>query len=184
MRIALMILVALLIISAAIGVSVILMGSFGDTEVRVLATSGVLSSYTVLMMPSLFHIEGGRYSHLTRLAVTATSITLVLILLLIWGVGPIGEEPLFRVLASVAVLSVATNHSLVLLITRSAKLIVQISQRATIAVIASVAAFFMFAIWNDGMEEPFLRVFLALAVLDALGSIATPILVRSTRSGT
>ena len=117
MRIALIILVALLIISAAIGVSVILMGSFGDTEVRVLATSGVLSSYTVLMMPSLFHIEGGRYSHLTRLAVTATSITLVLILLLIWGVGPIGEEPLFRVLASVAVLAVATNHSLVLLIT-------------------------------------------------------------------
>ena len=93
MRIALIILVALLIISAAIGVSVILMGSFGDTEVRVLATSGVLSSYTVLMMPSLFHIEGGRYSHLTRLAVPATSITLVLILLLIWGVGPIGEEP-------------------------------------------------------------------------------------------
>ena len=184
MRIALMILVALLIISAAIGVSVILMGSFGDTEVRVLATSGVLSSYTVLMMPSLFHIEGGRYSHLTLLAVTATSITLVLILLLIWGVGPIGEEPLFRVLASVAVLAVATNHSLVLLITRSAKLIVQISQRAPIAVIAAVAAFFMFAIWNDGMAEPYLRVFLALAVLDALGSIATPILVRSTRSGT
>jgi len=40
------------------------------------------------------------------------------------------------------------------------------------------------AIWNGGMAEPLLRVFLTLAILDALGSIATPILVRSTRSET
>ncbi|SVE34999.1 uncharacterized protein METZ01_LOCUS487853, partial [marine metagenome] len=51
MRTALIILVALLIVSAAIGITVILVGSFGDTEVRILATSGVLSGYTALMMP-------------------------------------------------------------------------------------------------------------------------------------
>ena len=42
MRTALIILVALLIVSAAISIAVILVGSFDDTELRILATSGVL----------------------------------------------------------------------------------------------------------------------------------------------
>ena len=183
MRTALIILVALLIVSAAISISVILVGSFDDTELRILATSGVLSGYTALMMPSLVHIEGGRNSLLTRFAITSTSVTLIMILLLIWGGDPIGEA-FFKGLASVAVLAIATNHALVLLITKSTKVIVRIFQRATISIIALVAAFFLLAIWNGGMAEPLLRVFLTLAILDALGSIATPILVRSTRSGT
>jgi hypothetical protein len=107
-----------------------------------------------------------------------------MILLLIWGGNPIEGEVFLKGLASVAVLAIATNHALVLLITKSTKVIVRISQRATIGIIALVSAFFLLAIWNGGMAEPFLRVFLTLAILDALGSIATPILVRSTRSAT
>ena len=184
MRTALIILVALLIVSAAISITVILVGSFDDTELRILATSGVLSGYTALMMPSLVHIEGGRNSLLTRFAITSTSVTLIMVLLLIWGGHPIGGEVFIKGLASVAVLAIATNHALVLLITKSTKVIVRIFQRATISIIALVAAFFLLAIWNGGMAEPLLRVFLTLAILDALGSIATPILVRSTRSAT
>jgi len=184
MRTALIILVALLIVSAAISIAVILVGSFDDTELSILATSGVLSGYTALMMPSLVHIESGGNSLLTRFAITSTSVTLIMVLLLIWGGDPVEGEAYLKGLASVAVLAIATNHALVLLITKSTKVIVRIFQRATIWIIALVSAFFLLAIWNGGMAEPLLRVFLTLAILDALGSIATPILVRSTRSET
>ena len=56
MRAALVILISLLIISAVIGIIVILLGSFDETEIRILITCGVLSAYTALMTPSLFHM--------------------------------------------------------------------------------------------------------------------------------
>ena len=111
MRTALIILVALLIVSATISIAVILVGSFDDTELSILATSGVLSGYTALMMPSLVHIEGGRNSLLTRFAITSTSVTLIMVLLLIWGGDPIEGEAYLKGLASVAVLAIATNHA-------------------------------------------------------------------------
>ena len=181
MRAALVILISLLVISAVIGIIVILLGSFDETEIRILITCGVLSAYTALMTPSLFHMGRRRYPYLTRTAITSTSIALAMLLFLIWGGEPMRGELYFRILASLGVLAVATNHSLVLLITRSAKMIVKIFQQTTVTIIVLVTIFFLFAIWNDGLPEPLLRVFFALVVLDALGSIATPVLVKSIR---
>ena len=182
MRAALVILISLLIISAVIGIVVILVGSFDETEIKVLSTCGVLCAYTALMTPSLFHIGRRRYTKLTRIAITSTSIALVMLLYLIWGgEGQRGGESYFRILASLGVLAVATSHSLILLITRSTKLIVKIFQQATVGIIVLVTIFFLVAIWNDGLPEPLLRLFFALVVLDALGSITTPVLVKSVR---
>ena len=183
MRTALIILVALLVISAGIGIYIILLGDFTDTEVRILATSGVLSVYTVLMMPSLFHARGSRYSYLTRFATASTSITLVMILLLIWGSESTGGTISFlKSLISFAVLAIASNHCLVLLIARPRKLLVRISQKTTIVIIALVATFLVLAIWNEGITGPLLRAFLALVVLGTLGSVATPVLFKATES--
>ncbi len=181
MRAALVILISLLVISAVIGIIVILLGSFDETEIRILFTCGVLSAYTALMTPSLFHIGRGRYTYLTRMAITSTSTALVMLLFLVWGGEPIKGESYFRSLVSLGVLAVATNHSLVLLITRSTKLIVKVVQQTTIIIIVLVTIFFLVAIWNDGLPEPLLRIFFALVVLDALGSMATPVLVKSLR---
>ena len=104
-----------------------------------------------------------------------------MLLFLVWGGEPIKGESYFRSLVSLGVLAVATNHSLVLLITRSTKLIVKVVQQTTIIIIILVTIFFLVAIWNDGLPEPLLRVFFALVVLDALGSMATPVLVKSFR---
>ena len=175
MRTALIILVALLIISAGIGIYIILVGAFTDTEVRILATFGVLSVYTVLMMPSLFHVRRSRYSYLTRLATASTSITLVMILLLIWRSESTGSTISFlKSLISFAVLAIASNHCLVLLIARPRKLLVRISQKTTIVIIALVATFRVLASWNEGITGPLLRAFLAVGVAGAVGSGAGP----------
>ena len=183
MRTALIILVALLVISAGIGIYIISVGAFTDSEVRILATFGVVSVYTILMMPSLFHVRGNRYSYLTRLATVSTSITLVMILWLIWRSESTGGTISFlKSFTSFAVLAIATNHCLVLLIARPRKLVVRISQRTTIFIIALMATFLILGIWNEGITGPLLRAFLALAVLGALGSVATPILFKATES--
>ena len=181
MRIAFLILIAVLVLSAFIGIGVILFGSFDGTEIRILATCGVLGAYTALITPSLFHIKRSRALYLTRIAIVTTSGTLAMILWLIWGSEPIGGGTYFRVLASLGILAVATNHSLILLATQSGKLMVKICQRTTVIIIVLVTGLFLGAIWNDGLPEPVLRIFLALVILDVLGSLATPILVKSGR---
>ena len=178
---ALIILISLLIVSAIICIVVILIGSFDETEIKILVTCGALSAYTALMTPSLFHIGRRRYIYLTKTAITTTSFALVMVLFLVWAEGPIKGDLYFRILATLGVLAVSTNHSLVLLMTRSTKLIVKLLQRTTVSIIVSLTIFVLAAIWNGGLPEQFLRVVFVLVVLDALGSIATPILFKSIR---
>ena len=56
-RMALAILIASLFVSALIGITIILIGRFDETEMRILATAGTLAGFSVLSLPSLFHLE-------------------------------------------------------------------------------------------------------------------------------
>ena len=51
--------------SALIGITIILLGDFGETELQVLATAGSLAGFSILSLPSLFHLERARYTYLT-----------------------------------------------------------------------------------------------------------------------
>ena len=60
-RIALITLVSCLVASAVIGITIVLIGDFGDVQIKILATVGVLAGLSIISLPSLFNLEKSRY---------------------------------------------------------------------------------------------------------------------------
>ena len=71
--------------SAMIGITIILVGDFEETEMRVLATTATLSGFSILSLPSLFHLERARYKYLVRMGISASLALFAVVLFVIWG---------------------------------------------------------------------------------------------------
>ena len=168
--------------SALIGIAIILVGDFDETEMRVLGTAGALAGFSVLSLPSIFHLEKARYTYLTWTGISASLVFLAMLLFVIWGENAIGGEAFMKTLASVGVVAFATNHICLMLIATPTKFFISICQRATILIIGTVGVLILIAIWTEDMPEMMVRFFGALGVLDALGTITVPILVRMFRT--
>ena len=181
-RLALATLVISLVGSALIGITIILVGDFDETEMRVLATAGSLAVFSILSLPSLFHLERARYTYLTWVGISASLALFAMVLLMIWSGSVIGGEAFLKTLASVGVVALATNHICLMLIATPTRFFISICQRATILIIGTVGVLILIAIWTEDMPEPMMRLFGALAVLDALGTVSVPILVRLSKS--
>ena len=179
-RVASAALVLSLVVSAVIGIVIILIGDFDETEIRILATAATLAGFSILSLPSLFHLERGRYAYLTRVGISTSLIFFAMVLLIIWS-GEGHSEWFGKTLGTVGVLAFATNHALLMLIASPAKILISLLQWATILIIVIVAGLILIAIWTEEMPEMMMRLFGTLGVLDALGTITVPILVRATR---
>ena len=114
--------------SALIGVTIILVGDFDETEIRVLATAGTLAGFSILSLPSLFHLERTRYTYLTWVGISASLVLFAMVLLVIWSGNVIGGEAFLKTLASVGVVVFATDHTLLMLIATPAKILISLFQ--------------------------------------------------------
>ena len=76
--------------SAMIGITIILVGDFEETEMKVLATTATLSGFSILSLPSLFHLERARYTYLTWVGISASLALFAMVLLVIWSGNVIG----------------------------------------------------------------------------------------------
>lgn len=180
-RIALVAIVLSLVSSAGIGIIIVLVGDFDETEVKILATTGTLTGFSILSLPSLFHLERTRYPYVSKVAIFASIAFFGMILLLIWGGDIGGGEMFWKSLGSAGVVSIAINHSLLLLIPISTKKLISLSQRITVSIIAIVGILILVAIWVGDLPGPLIRILGALVILDALGTIAVPMLVRISK---
>ena len=102
--------------SALIGITIILAGDFDDTEIRVLSTAGTVAGFSILSLPSLFHLERSRYTYLPWVGISSSLALLAMVLLVIWNGHVIGGEAFLKTLASVGVVAFATNHICLMLI--------------------------------------------------------------------
>ena len=167
--------------SAVIGITIVLLGDSGETEIRILVTAGTLAGFSILSLPSLFHFERGRYICLAWAGISACLVLFGMFLFEIWGWGGSGDWEM-KILASVGVVAFAINHALLMLIVTPSKILISLCQRATIFIIAAVGTMFLIVIWAGDMPEAMMRLFGALGILDALGTVAVPILVRISKS--
>ena len=180
-RLGLATLVISLVGSALIGITIILVGDFDETEMRVLATAGSLAGFSILSLPSLFHLERARYTYLTWVGIPASLVLFAMVLLVIWSGDILNGEAFGKTLGSAGVVAFATNHALLMLIATPRKILISLCQWATILIIATVGVLILIVIWAGEMPETMIRPVGALSVLDALGTISVPILVRLFR---
>lgn len=181
-RLALVVLAFSLAVSALIGITIILVGDFDETEIRVLATAGTLAGFSILSLPSLFHLERVSHKFLAWAGISSSLLLFAMVLSVIWSTDIIGGETFGKILVSIGVTAFAINHILLMLIATPEKIFVSVCQWLTVGVISIVGVLILSAIWWGGAPEMMMRLFGALGVLDALGTVAVPILVRISRS--
>ena len=91
-RIAFAGIVCSLVVSAIVGIFVILVGDFDETEIKILFTSGSLAGLSILSLPSLFHLERNQYMIVARLGVLTVIGGGLAIQLVIWSEGDFGGD--------------------------------------------------------------------------------------------
>ena len=163
-----------LIISAGIGIVVLLIGEFGDTEQNLLLTTLVVGGFS---LTGLAAVCAPRIWWLVALRPLGGGISLVglgLSVAIIWGLTD-GSELLEKTLISSIVLAVTLAHISLLGIYRTRNPLVQRWQLGAMLAAATLSALIMLAIWeyleadDRGM---YIRVVGVVAILDVLGTIA------------
>ena len=84
-RIALITLVSSLIASSVIGIIIVLVGDFGETQIKILGTVAAVAAFSLISLPSLFNLEKQRYQLIARPGIFMALVFFLLILIIIWG---------------------------------------------------------------------------------------------------
>ena len=180
-RIALTTMLASLVISAAIGIIIVLKGDFGDTEGRLLGTTLSLAVFTVLAIPSTVQLGRGKFPILSRFGIGTSVVAFFLIVAAIWSDGTFESVLLTKFMVTFGVTAFASNHTALLLLVSRATTLIRITLIPTIIVLVIIAVMLTISVWVENMPNELARSLTALAILDVLGSLAVPMLSKLKR---
>lgn len=169
-------LIASLSISALIAIIIFLGGDTGGTQGRVLMTTLAVGFYSLLGLCCTSLYDRGRYIPVVALGLLAAIAGFVYSVVLIWSDTIVGTN--WRVLFTLLVISVAFAHASLLLLIDLTKNLAQLARALTLGFITVVAGLLIFKIFggDDGGTDVLWRAIGVFAVLDALGTIVTPLL--------
>jgi hypothetical protein len=164
--------------AAALGISALFSGDFGDTQSRILLTTLLTGAAGVA---SLCHLAviGRPVRSIGILGLAVTGIAYVLGLLLVWRNADNSADDLLRAFGAAWVLALSFAQADLLLLLGGRRP-VRAGLDLTLVFVAVVAAGLLLPILTDG-EVPgdsgdvYWRWFGAVAILDALGTIVMPI---------
>ena len=103
---------------------------------------------------------------------------LVLVLFLIWSGDVVSENLYFKVTATVFVIGISSNHSALLLLSRSKNKVVSGCKWATISLIILVTLMLIYIVWGEDLPEGLHRPLAVIVILDVLGTLSLPALNR------
>ena len=160
-------------VSALIGVGVILFGSFGDLEIRVLITTITITT------TSIFGLACGAYLERRKVPLPVAGIILAvtsafLWLIVIWRQGT-PSEWYIKSTTTLTLLAYASAHLSLLSLARLDKKFAWIHLAANF-LIWSLAGFAIFIVWGEPSDyELVSRVMGVLAILVAVVTLVTPV---------
>lgn len=158
------------------GIYVLIVGNFGELEGKVLATTASVGAAAILALAAAIPWERRRWPPIGLLGLISVAVALTLMLILIWtdawSIHRYGET-----LLTACVLAVALPHIGLLSLARLASGFEWI-RYGTIIAIAALGGLITFMIWLKSSNDEMWRLVGVLAILDACGTIATPVLHR------
>lgn len=172
-----------LTISALAGIAVLLFGTFGEMELRILATTAAFAGFSLTGLASGFWLGRGRFSGVAWGGVACSTVALVLTLWIVWADVHAWREEQFKAWAVATILAVATSHASLLLIPYGSNQIANGVIVSTLGIIGAISVILIGAIleWWDIDNEGLVRSLAALAILATLGTILGPLLRRLHR---
>ncbi len=172
-------LVASLVLSALVAIVVFLIGNFGETEFRVIATTLTIGLYSLTGLCGSIMLERKKYPGLALIGILISVVGFLITLLAIWEL--VEFDDFWKIITILIILAVAIAHACLILLIESNKAVVRYSLFGTLVFISLVALMLImlvlleFDLADNDFAYRLLGVF---AVLDVLGTIVTPILKK------
>jgi hypothetical protein len=164
--------------TAALAIGVLLLGDFGETEGRVLATTLAISVCGLLALPGAVLLEQGRSTSLAVALIALTAATFVAFEYVLWLAED--SEDGWRLVGSLVAATAATTQvSALTSRTRAGdRQSVRVVYMCAIGAVVVVATMVVLAIWKDIDDVGFYRALAALAVLNVFLIVVQPLLRR------
>jgi hypothetical protein len=179
-KLLLRILIVSLSVSALTGIIIFLLGKFGDTEEKILLTTVAVGASSLLGLCCATVYPNIRLKLLGTTGVILSAIALVYTLVLIWG--KFDNRLMGQLYLSLILWTATIAHICLLLLITCANSLVKKVLTTTIVCILIVSTMLSVLIWADKLtNEFFFRLLGVFAILDALGTIVTPILNKAQR---
>jgi hypothetical protein len=181
--------ILLVVVNAAAGIAVIVAGSgsqIGDTESKVLLTTGLLSLTALLLLPCVLAHEAGRPKPLTLLPSFAVSCLLIgasLGVYLVWS--DLTDDLPNKIAWSFGVAGGGLAHVCLVSLVRMRRSFVWL-QLLAVLFTAALTAMILSAFWTDFADEDIddwkWRAFIITAILAAATSLLVPVVALLLRS--
>ena len=168
-------LIASVAISAVVGIAVLILGNFGDFEIKVLLTTLTVTVTSILGLACGAYLETGRGRVIPVAGIIISLVSCVLWIYLVWH-GTVHEDFYAQVLMSLTLFSAACAHISLLSLATLDKRFVW-SRYAFIAADSIMTAYLLFLIWNDKWIDSDItpRVIGILSIIVAALTLVTPI---------
>lgn len=169
----------LLSVSGAIAVGILLFGEFGQTEGRVLATTGLLAAYGLLALPAAMLVDRRRLPVLAVLVLTLALAGALLAVSAVWRSSP--SDAHGNAVGTVTAFLVASAQVSALVLRRPDRdrTLVRWLFALSCLFAAVAAAMFTVVLWAEIDSERYGRVLAAVVVLDILAVALQPTLARA-----
>lgn len=174
-RLFLVILVLSVVVSAAIGIVVILIGNFGEFETKVLLTTLTITVTSILGLACGAYLETGRGRTLPSAGIVLALVSAVMWIILIWQMR-IENDTYIKSLMSATLLAASCSHISLLSLARLERKFIWSRYAAHVAIWA-LTAFLLYFIWTNGnIDEDLMgRVIGVLGIVIASLTVITPI---------
>jgi len=183
-RIFLYTLIASVVLSAVIGIGVVLFGDFGQTEVRVLMTTLTVTITSILGLACGAYFETGRGRLLPSAGIALSLAAALMSFLIIWDVLD-DSETFIKSFVSVTLLAAACSHLSLLLLARLDRRFVW-SRTASFICVGLLTAVLIFITWlqEPVSDETTARILGVLSILVASLTVMTPVFHKLSNAET
>jgi hypothetical protein len=177
-KIALWFLIASVAASAALGIIIVLAGTFSELQIRIILTTLTISAASICALASGALWESKRKMLLPSAGVILATLTAILVVFGIWTEA--GSEEFWKFTVSVGLVAVATAHACLLALANLARRFVWARVVAFVAVYF-LAVCFVYIIYFTPKGDTGVRIVGATAIIVAALTILTPIFHRLSR---
>ncbi len=183
-RIFLYSLIASVVLSAVIGIGVVLFGDFGQTEIRVLMTTLTVTMTSILGLACGAYFETGRGRVLPLAGIIFSLAAAVMSFLIIWDVLD-DSETFIKSFVSVTLLAAASSHLSLLLLARLDRRFAW-SRVASFICVGLLTAVLLFITWlqDPVSDETTARILGVLSILVASLTVMTPVFHKLSNAET
>lgn len=182
-RVLLLAVAALLTASALLAVAILLIGTFGTLQARILGSTALLAGYGILALPAAMLLDQGRARGLAVALVAACAAAAGLALALVWQ----DEAPVWVGKSMITATAIAVAGALTAALVARRRdpepPVVHALFIASTTLAAAAVALFSILMWTESESAGGFRILGVLAVLGLLAAALQPLLARARAAG-